>query len=381
MKNILKLMLSSLAILIAAGCAFAFPDVNETHWAAKQITELGERGIVVGYPDGTFQPDENVTRAEFASMAIKALGQEDISVAQPVNFTDITPEFWAYSAIQKALYFELIAYNESSKTFRPDDTVSRAEAISMAVNALTTQEISDVKALEVLKGYQDLKNTPVDFIIPAGKAEILNMLVTMPNDKQKRIEATRPATRAEVAMILYRMIEEARLNPNAKLADVMSKKRGKGYIIEGATVQGSIGTIPAGAVVPVNLTKAVSSQSNTAGDLYEAVANANFVTPGDNFILIYKDSKFKGQLLDVRKGKWFVRNGVLVLDNSILETPKGQTIPFRASAEITKDRNWFMKIVRALLKGEKLDAYPDNTVEIKLLKPIKIDLTNGWIIQ
>lgn len=381
MKNILKLMLSSLAILIVAGCAFAFPDVNETHWAAKQITELGERGIVVGYPDGTFQPDENVTRAEFASMAIKALGQEDISVAQPVNFTDVTPEFWAYSAIQKALYFELIAYNESSKTFRPDDTVSRAEAISMAVNALTTQEISDVKALEVLKGYQDLKNTPVDFIIPAGKAEILNMLVTMPNDKQKRIEATRPATRAEVAMILYRMIEEARLNPNAKLADVMSKKRGKGYIIEGATVQGSIGTIPAGAVVPVNLTKAVSSQSNTAGDLYEAVANANFVTPGDNFILIYKDSKFKGQLLDVRKGKWFVRNGVLVLDNSILETPKGQTIPFRASAEITKDRNWFMKIVRALLKGEKLDAYPDNTVEIKLLKPIKIDLTNGWIIQ
>ncbi len=381
MKNITRMMLSTLAVIIAAGCAFAFPDVNENHWAAKQITELGERGIVVGYPDGTFQPDENVTRAEFASMAIKALGQEDISVAQPVNFTDVTPEFWAYSAIQKALYFELIAYNESSKTFRPDDTVSRAEAISMAVNALTTQEISDVKALEVLKGYQDLKNTPVDFIIPAGKAEILNMLVTMPNDKQKRIEATRPATRAEVAMILYRMIEEARLNPNAKLADVMSKKRGKGYIIEGATVQGSIGTIPAGAVVPVNLTKAVSSQSNTAGDLYEAVANANFVTPGDNFILIYKDSKFKGQLLDVRKGKWFVRNGVLVLDNSILETPKGQTIPFRASAEITKDRNWFMKIVRALLKGEKLDAYPDNTVELKLLKPIKIDLTNGWIIK
>ena len=221
---------------------------------------------------------------------------------------------------------------------------------------------------------------PAWFLIAAGKAQLLDLIVVMPGN-EGRLEAERPANRAEVAAILYKMMQEAKLNPNAKLADVMSKKRGKGYIIEGATVQGSIGTIPAGAVVPVNLTKAVSSQSNTAGDLYEAVANANFVTPGDNFILIYKDSKFKGQLLDVRKGKWFVRNGVLVLDNSILETPKGQTIPFRASAEITKDRNWFMKIVRALLKGEKLDAYPDNTVEIKLLKPIKIDLTNGWIIQ
>ena len=39
------------------------------------------------------------------------------------------------------------------------------------------------------------------------------------------------------------MIEEARLNPNAKLAQAMSKKKGEGFIIEGATVQGSIGTI------------------------------------------------------------------------------------------------------------------------------------------
>ena len=45
MKNITRMMLSTLAVIIAAGCAFAFPDVNENHWASKQITELGERGF------------------------------------------------------------------------------------------------------------------------------------------------------------------------------------------------------------------------------------------------------------------------------------------------------------------------------------------------
>ncbi len=380
MKNIMRLMLSSLAVIISAGCAFAFPDVSSDHWAAKQITELSERGIIVGYPSGVFMPDENVTRAEFASMAIKALGQEDISVAQPVKFTDITPDYWGYGAIQKALYFDLIKYDAASQTFRPDDSVSRAESITMAVNALTTQNISDVKALEVLKDYSDLNQIPTSFIIPAGKAEILNMLVTIPSENSKRIEATRPATRAEAAAILYRMIEEARLNPNAKLAQAMSKKKGEGFIIEGATVQGSIGTIPAGATFPVNLKQAASSQKNASGDLYEAIIPVNLVTK-ENYILLYKDSNLKGQLLDVRKGKWFVRNGVLVLDNSIIVTPNDQTAGFNGVVDVKKNRNWFMKFVRAVFKGEKLEAYPYLPVEMKLLKPIKIDLTNGWIIE
>lgn len=378
MKNMLKVMLASLMVMAATGCAFAFPDVSSDYWAAKQINELNAKGVIVGYPDGTFQPDENVTRAEFASMAIKALGQEDIQVAQPVSFTDITTDFWAYDAIQKALYFDLIS--SESNTFRPEDSVSRAESITMAVNALTTQEISEYKALTALQDYEDLKDIPQEFVIPAGKAKILNMLVTIPASGDKKLEAKRPATRAEVAAILYRMIEEARLNPNAKLAEVMRKKTGEGYVIEGATVQGSIGTIPAGSIVPIQITQAISSQKNEPGDIYLATVPTNYTTK-EKYILIYEKSNLKGQLLDVKKGQWFIRNGVLVLDNALIVTPNDQTATFSASGEIKKDRNWFMKIVRAILKGEKLENTPDNIVNVKLLKPIKVDLTNGWIIE
>lgn len=366
--------------MLSMGVAFAFPDVSDSHWAASQIKELSEQGVIVGYPDGTFQPDENVTRAEFASMAIKALGQQHTQVAQPVHFTDIDESYWAYDAIQKALFFDLISCPEEGQPFRPEDSVSRAESISVAVNALTTEQISKMKALEVLNNrYADVANVPEWFIIPAGKAEILSMLVTMPS-ASKNIDANRPATRAEVAAILYDMMEQAKLNPNAKLAEAMRKKTGEGYIIAGATVQGSVGTIPAGSVVPVEITKYISSQSSQPGEMYVARAAQNYVTR-DKFILIAKGANLQGQLSDVRAGKWFVRNGVLVLDNSLVTTVNDQTVSFSASGEIKKDRNWFMQFVRAVFKGEKLNVPASGVVNMTVLKPIKVDLTNGWIIE
>ena len=381
MKNVLKLLLSALITLNIVIPVFAYPDVDSTHWAAKQIEELTEKGVIVGYPDGTFQPDENVSRAEFASMAIKALGQEHTTVAQPVTFTDIDTSFWAYDAIQKALYFDLISCPPQGEPFRPEDTVTRAESISVAVNALTTEQISDLKAREVLsKKFADTNEVPQWFLIPAGKAEILNMLVTIPSEDKARIEADKPATRAEVTAILYNMMEQAKLNPNAKLAEAMRKKTGEGYVVENAFVQGSVGTIPAGAIVPIKLTKYVSSQSSQSGEMYIASAPQNYITK-DKYILVSAGSNLKGQLLDVRSGKWFVRNGVLVLDNALLTTNNDQTVGFQGVTEITKQRNWFMKIVRATLKGEKLNVTPDEVIYMKVLKPIKVDLTNGWVIE
>lgn len=381
MKNLFKVLTAMLVVSVSLPVmAFQFPDVPSNHWAAEQMDILSDKGVIVGYPDGTFKPDENVTRAEFASMAIKALGQEHTSVAQPITFTDITEDYWAYDAIQKSVFFDLISCPPSGEPFRPEDTVTRAESITVAVNALTTEQISEVKAKEVLSKYADLATVPESFLIPAGKSEILNMLVVMPTDGKASLEPTRAATRAEVAAILYNMMEQAKLNPNAKLAEAMRNKTGDGYVLDSAQVQGNIGTIPAGTLIPVQLTKYISSQSSQAGDLYLAANQENYITK-DKFILINKGATLKGQLLDVRDGKWFVRNGVLVLDNSLITTNNDQTVSFVAVAEIKKHRNWFMKFVRATLKGEKLDVNPDNTVYMKLLKPVKIDLTNGWIYE
>ena len=380
MNKFLKMVLSLAVICFSVAPVFAYPDVDSNYWAAKQITELTEKGVIVGYPDGTFKPDANVTRAEFAAMSIRALGQEHTKVAQPVHFTDIDETHWAYSDIQKALYFDLISEDKDSTLFRPDDPVSRAESISVAVNALTTEKISSEKAMEVLsKKYTDAGSVPQWFLVPAGKAEILNMIVTLPDSKGS-LAPNRPATRAEVAAILYNMMVQAKLNPNAKLAEAMRKKTGDGFVIDEAYTQGSIGFLPAGTFVPIKLNSYISSQTTEGGVVYTARVPQNYITR-DHYILIRENSQLQGQVLDVKPGKYFVRNGVLVLKNTLITTENDQTTNFDGLAEIKKDRNWGMKFVRWAFKGEKLEVMTNGDAYMKLLKPVKVDLTNGWIYE
>ena len=383
-KNLVKLFLSLFAIAfvlmpVSAQNGKIFPDVSANHWAAAQIKELSQSGVIVGYPDGTFKPDENVTRAEFASMAIRALGQEHTTVVQPVNFTDIAPDFWAYEMIQRALYFELISCPPADQTFRPNDPVSHSEAVSVAVNALTTEIISTAKAKEVLRRYTDLLTTPDWYLIPAGKAEILSMNVNIPN-LPLALKAEKPATRAEIAALLKNMIEQAKLNPNKKLAEAMRKKTGEGYVIPEAFVQGSVGTIPAGSIVPIQLGTAISSQTSKCGEVYFAKATQNYITK-DKYILIYNGSELQGQLIDVRYGKLFIRNGILVLNNDNIVTTNDQRVKLSAVGEVCKKKNWFVTFLRKVFKGEKLKVLPQGTVYIKLLQPLKVDLSNGWIIE
>ena len=381
MKNLLKTLLGVSVVALGLTPTFAFPDVNENHWAAPEIKLLSEQGVIVGYPDGTFKPDENVTRAEFAAMAIRALGQQHTKVVQPVHFSDVDRDYWAYEDIQKALYFELISCDKKGDLFRPEDSVSRAESVSVAVNALTTETITVDKAKSVLeRRYIDSHTIPEWFVIPAGKAEILGMIVVIPSAKKAELEAERPATRAEVAAILFRMMEQAKLNPNAKLAEAMRKKTGEGFVIPEATVQGSVGTIPAGSIVPISLNSYISSQTSEGGALYTAKAPQNYVTK-DNYILVREGAALSGQLLDVRPGKYFVRNGVLVLKNTLITTENDQTTNFNAVGEIKKDRNWWMKFVRWAFKGEKLEVPAKGTANMRLLEPLQIDLTNGWIYE
>ncbi|MBQ6516747.1 S-layer homology domain-containing protein [bacterium] len=381
MKDFVKILLCACFMFLITNPARAFySDMDETHWAYSQIKILTEKNVVVGYPDGSFHPDENVTRAEFASMAIKALGQEHTTIAQPINYTDIDPDFWAYDAIQKAVYFDLISNDKNNQTFRPDDSVSRAESLSIAVNALTTEQISKEKAKEILsKIYKDYEVIPEWFIISAGKAEILEMIVCMPARKGF-MDATRPATRAEVAAILFNMMEQAKLNPNAKLAEAMRKKTGEGYVIKTAYVQGSVGTIPAGSVIPVEIGTVLGSQISQNGDLYIGKVPQNYITK-EKFILVYKGADIKGQVVNAEIGKLFVRNGKLEIGNELLVTTNDQAVPLKGLSEVTMKKSKFMAWIRKVFKGEKILAVPGNVVYVKTLNDIKVDLTNGWIYE
>lgn len=108
------------------------------HWAEKCIKELVAREAIGGYPDGTFKPDNNITRSEFASIIVKAFRLE----TQSGKAFDDTKDHWARDSIATAAYYG-IASGYDANMFGPDDYITREQMAAMIVNAA---KITPVKA-------------------------------------------------------------------------------------------------------------------------------------------------------------------------------------------------------------------------------------------
>jgi parallel beta-helix repeat protein len=95
----------------------AFQDIQQNYWAQPYIKALAAKKIIAGFPDGTFKPDQPVTRAQFAAIVSKAFSPTD--QRPPLNFTDVSSNFWAYQPIESA-YRGGFMTGYPGGTFQPD---------------------------------------------------------------------------------------------------------------------------------------------------------------------------------------------------------------------------------------------------------------------
>ncbi|XID92529.1 S-layer homology domain-containing protein [Paenibacillaceae bacterium WGS1546] len=103
-----------------------FPDVGDGHWAKAYIDRASGMSLMIGYPDGSFKPDATITRAEMASAI--ALLLPDATGAS-AGFADIDGS-WAKAVIEQANAAGIV-YGYEDGTFRPNSTLTRAEAVTM----------------------------------------------------------------------------------------------------------------------------------------------------------------------------------------------------------------------------------------------------------
>lgn len=104
----------------------AFSDVAAHAWYHEAITVLASRGILLGYKDQTFQPQGAITRAEFSAL-VSRFGN---LVESKADFTDVATSHWAYQYIANASKRGWIdGYADGS--FRPDQNISRAEVVHL----------------------------------------------------------------------------------------------------------------------------------------------------------------------------------------------------------------------------------------------------------
>ncbi|HOW22967.1 MAG TPA: S-layer homology domain-containing protein [Sedimentibacter sp.] len=163
MKKVLSLVLVIAMILSSFSFAFAakFEDVEGDYEEA--IDTLVALGVITGYEDGTFRPNQVVTRAEMAKLIVEILGYGDLVSGAKSNFAD-TQGHWADPWIAIASGRGLVL-GDGDGNFRPNDTVSYDEAITMVVRALGYTDDSN-----------ELKNMtwPTNFKVKASELDLLD---------------------------------------------------------------------------------------------------------------------------------------------------------------------------------------------------------------
>ncbi len=136
MKKVLSLVLAFAMILGSFGFVFAneFPDVKDSAYYGEAVNVLSSLDVIGGFPDGTFGPEKEVTRAQMATMIVNALGMT-VSGQSDTKFSDVSKSHWASGFIAYATSVGFVA-GYPDGTFKPDAQVTYDQALTMIVAAL-----------------------------------------------------------------------------------------------------------------------------------------------------------------------------------------------------------------------------------------------------
>lgn len=146
-KAVIVLSVALCGFFSSIGLAFANPSDIQGHWAEKQIVDWVERGFVKGYPNGAFNPDDSITRAEFITLVNNSFG---FYKKAQVTFSDVSPTDWFYGEVARAGAAGYIkGYGDG--TLRPDNAVSRQELAVVIFHLLDITATSDNNALSTFK--------------------------------------------------------------------------------------------------------------------------------------------------------------------------------------------------------------------------------------
>lgn len=109
----------------------SFTDVNKDTWCYTYVAKAKAAGILKGYEDHTFRPNNPISRAEFAAIATRF----DQLKPATMPFTDVGENHWAHDAIASA-YAKGWISGYPDKTFRPEENIKRSEVATMTNQVL-----------------------------------------------------------------------------------------------------------------------------------------------------------------------------------------------------------------------------------------------------
>ncbi|WP_339302581.1 S-layer homology domain-containing protein [Paenibacillus sp. FSL H8-0259] len=185
-----------------------FADVDN-HWAKNAVNDMGSRLVINGVNETTFNPNADITRAEFAAIIVRGLGLKPGEGTSA--FADVAADSWYAAAVETASEYGLITGFEDG-TFRPEARITREQAMNIIAKAMKLTGLADqtgtVDTASVLAAFTDAGSIAAwagDSLALAAKAG----LITGRGDS--KLEAKANVTRAEVAVLIQRLLQKSDL--------------------------------------------------------------------------------------------------------------------------------------------------------------------------
>lgn len=193
--------------VVFAGAGFS--DLGNYPWARLAIEALYRKGIINGMGESRFAPQEGLTRAQFAKMAVLAVGETPQSAGSS-RFSDIKTGDWFYGYVEKAAAMGLLkGYPDG--TFRPEQALSRQEMLTIAVQALNVK-VEGPAAAELLAPFAGETRISDWARVNVCQAERLGLLehghMVTENGQGLAFDAQQQASRAEAAFTIHAMLQQ-----------------------------------------------------------------------------------------------------------------------------------------------------------------------------
>lgn len=193
-----KEILYKLVLEVEENVVVSIKDI-EKHWAKDKIEALVKLGIIKGYPDGTFRPEEKISRAEFAALIVSAL-KLDLATYSG-GFSDVKASDWHAKYVATMVANKYVSgYPDGS--FKPEGKINRMEMATMLSNIIEVEFTAEEKTT-LLKGFVDadgIQDWAKDAVAEVVKAKL------MVGDNLGKFNPTGNATRAEAATVIYNLI-------------------------------------------------------------------------------------------------------------------------------------------------------------------------------
>ena len=246
--TITAVLAASMAMSVTA---FGAPTDIQGHWAQNTINKWVDKGDISGYPDGTFRPNNMITRAEFVVLVNNAMGYTKSGYAY---FSDVPSHYWGKNAIQTGVAAGYIS-GDGNGIFRPNDPVTRQEAAAMISRILDLKQnesrayrytdsyaisnwakgvVGAVSEAGIMAGYPDGSFGPNKVLTRAEAVLALDKTV---NYKPGEKEEDKEETKKEDMLLTQTKLEDTTITGDLTISDRLGTKT---ITLDNVTVKGKL---------------------------------------------------------------------------------------------------------------------------------------------